>query len=100
MEALVEEHFQKVAAYKSLFDSAGWKDYEERLIELAEAEQVKVAKLLNGFVSEEDRERLNFSLSLIKGLNLALIVKQEMLEDVGMDNSPQEGVQNTSEDES
>ena len=69
---------------KSLFDSAGWTDFESRVMLQVQSEQYKIDEMLTGNkpLLPEDLIKLNFLVANKNALLRILLVKREMLDDV------------------
>jgi hypothetical protein len=95
---ITDPSFQKAAAATALFDSAGWKDYEDRVIALVEAENLAINQLTSKIVLESEREKINFHIAKLTGLAYLASVKQEMIYEYELqkqdDVSPVESEQN------
>ena len=94
---IMSKSYQRKKAATSLLQC--WYVLEEKLQDVESGEQKVLEELLSSFVSEENREKLNFYLARKQLLTRIRCIKDELSEELGYENSPTEGEQNTSLEE-
>lgn len=93
--SLMDKEFQSMAAIKGLYDSAGWKLYEEKLKDLYMYEKGQLDQLLRMPVGANQLPALNDHLSRLTILRIILSLKGELADEF----SPSESEQNNSQTE-
>lgn len=94
--SIADKLWQESAAIKSLFDSQGWKMFEEKINDLLEFEKTYITKLSKNCIKPDSLHDLNFHLAKQQVLQEVLGMKEALADEF----SPtQEAEQNTSETE-
>lgn len=95
---LLDPEWQRLSAIKSLFDSPGWKIFEQELNDRLACATNEVKNLSGSFLKREQVEEYNFRLAKQKCFEEILFIKDELLP--SDENSPaqeSDGEQNSSE---
>lgn len=93
--SIADQAFQEALAIKGLFDSQGWKMFEEKIQSLLDFEISYIEKKTKNCVNSEGLHDLNFHLAKKQVLKEILLMKEALADEFS--SSEEEDANNTSQ---